>query len=196
MGTSPKLAPIKSNVHNLGKKPLPKNFMLKNEIRVLWRDRRVNRYQLGAKLAELQTKVAHGEFLPIVTKDIRIPIHTAYRAMKFFRRTKLKITEQILQNAKFRQKFPYEDVEDFETALESKQADAKLQALDAIRDIELQNIRAAAHKRTQDAKDVYRIAVILTGGQREPFKKTWLQMEAKERSSIVVKAVMHAGSKN
>lgn len=186
-----KLSLVKSDVHNLPKKPLPAFLILKGEIRNLWNEGRVNRYRLGEKLAELQTKREHGTFLRDV-KELGIPIHTAYRAMKFFRRMKLSMTAQILQNAKFRQKFPYEDVEDFETALESKQADAKLQALDAIRDIELQNIRAAAHKRTQDAKDVYRIALTLSDGQRERFKKAWVQMEDKERSSVVFKAVIDA----
>jgi hypothetical protein len=188
---TPKLAPIKSDVHHLGKKPLPEFFFLKNEIISLWRDRRRNRYLLGEKLAELQTKTEHGKFLQILKKEIHIPVHTAYRAMKFFRRVKLAVTEQILQNAKFRAKFAFEDAEDFEKALESNQADERLKALDAIAAVEREKItRAAENKRAHSGG--YRIVIAFSDVQKERFKKAWDSLTEPDRVSIVYKAVCDA----
>jgi len=188
---TPKLVPIKSDVHHLGKKPLPEFFFLKNEIISLWRDRRKNRYLLGEKLAELQTKTEHGKFLQILRKEIHIPVHTAYRAMKFFRRIKLAITEQILQSAKFRAKFNFEDAEDFEKALESKHADAKLKALDAIATVEREKITRAAENNGRQSAG-YRIVISLSDIQKKKFKKAWISLSETERVTIVYKAVCDA----
>jgi len=188
---TPKLVPIKSDVHHLGKKPLPEFFFLKNEIISLWRDRRKNRYLLGEKLAELQTKTEHGKFLQILRKEIHIPVHTAYRAMKFSRRIKLAITEQILQSAKFRAKFNFEDAEDFEKALESKHADAKLKALDAIATVEREKITRAAENNGRQSAG-YRIVISLSDIQKKKFKKAWISLSETERVTIVYKAVCDA----
>ena len=49
---TPKLSLVKTDVHHLGKKPLPEiHFhILKSEIRGLWREGRQNRYELGRAL--------------------------------------------------------------------------------------------------------------------------------------------------
>jgi hypothetical protein len=185
-----KLSLVKSDVHHLQKKSLPAFLILKGEIRNLWRERRVNRYRLGEKLAELQAKREHGTFLRDV-KELGIPIHTAYRAMKFFRRVKLSMTAQILQSAKFRQKFDFEDVEDFEKALESKQADQRLKALQAVTDVEREKIKQAQAK-SKDQPAGYRIVISLSDGQKEKFKKAWSTLSDSERTSVVYKAVLDA----
>jgi hypothetical protein len=187
---TPKLSLVKSDVHHLQKKSLPAFLILKGEIRNLWRERRVNRYRLGEKLAELQTKREHGTFLRDV-KELGIPIHTAYRAMKFFRRVKLSMTAQILQNAKFRHKFDFEDVADFEKALESKQADQRLKALQAITDVEREKIKQAQAK-SKDQPAGYRVVISLSDGQRAKFKKAWSTLSDSERTSVVYKAVLDA----
>lgn len=190
---TPKLALVKSDVNNLRKKPLPAFLILKGEISNLWRERRVNRYRLGEKLAELQTKREHGTFLRDV-KELGIPIHTAYRAMKFFRRVKLGLTAQILQNAKFRQKFDFEDVEDFEKALESKQADQRLKALKAITDVEREKIKQAQVK-SANGPSGHRVLLSLTEGQKKKFKKAWQSLGESKGTSIIYEAVLNAASK-
>lgn len=187
---TPKLSLVKSDVHHLQKKSLPAFLILKGEIRNLWRERRVNRYRLGEKLAELRAKRGYGTFLRDV-KELGIPIHTAYRAMKFFRRVKLSMTGQILQNAKFRQKFDFEDVEDFEKALESKQADQRLKALQAITDVEREKIKQAQAK-SKDQPAGYRVVISLSDGQTAKFKKAWSTLSDSERTSVVYKAVLDA----
>lgn len=190
---TPKLSLVKSDVHNLRKKPLPAFLILKGEISYLWRERRVNRYRLGEKLAELQTKREHGTFLRDV-KELGIPVHTAYRAMKFFRRVKLGLTAQILQNAKFRQKFDFEDVEDFEKALESKQADQRLRALKAITDVEREKIKQAQIK-SANGPSGHRVLLSLTEGQKKKFKKAWQSLGESKGTSIIYEAVLNAASK-
>jgi hypothetical protein len=101
---TPKLSLIKSDVHHLGKKPLPEiHFhILKSEIRGLWREGRKNRYELGKKCKQLQDERAHaknGTYMRDLA-EMRIPYHTAQRAIKFYLRAKRVWKAKLLQLAK------------------------------------------------------------------------------------------------
>ena len=60
---TPKLSLVKSDVHDLSKKPVPEiHFqILKGEIRWLWREGRQNRYEFGKKCKQLQDERAHAK---------------------------------------------------------------------------------------------------------------------------------------
>jgi len=101
---TPKLSLVKTDVHHLGKKPLPEiHFqILKGEIRGLWREGRQNRYELGKKCKQLQDPRAHaknGTYMRDLA-EMRIPYHTAQRAIKFYVRAKKVWKAKLSQNAK------------------------------------------------------------------------------------------------
>jgi hypothetical protein len=53
-----------------------------------------------------------GTFTTVDLKELKIPIHTAYRLINFYKRIQLKVEANLLQFAKAQGKFPVEDVED------------------------------------------------------------------------------------
>lgn len=161
------------------------------EISRLWHERKINRYQLGMRLAQLQVRMPHGKFLPVLTKELRIPIHTAYRAMKYFRRIKLRLTEQILQSAKFREKFQFDDVAQFERAVDSKEADENLKALTAIADVEREKVKTA-HAKSKGQPAGYKVTLAFSNGQKKNFKKAWDKLTDRNRTTVVYKAVLNA----
>ncbi|MFZ0319533.1 MAG: hypothetical protein WCD47_09215 [Candidatus Sulfotelmatobacter sp.] len=190
---SPRLAPqaipqIKISIHH--KKPAVSAHMrLKQEIKSLWHERKVNRYQLGRKLVELQGLLAHGKFLPCVQKELHIPVHTAYRAIKFYQRVKV----QILQFAKFRKKFPFENENDFERAMESRNADEHLKAIAMMAQAAQENVKRLASQRPNHQKPSVRIGIMLLSKEAtKRFKTAWESLDERTRATVVYKAVINA----
>jgi viroplasmin and RNaseH domain-containing protein len=146
---TPKMSIIKSDVHHLGKKPLPEiHFhILKGELRWLWSEGRKNRYEFGKKCKQLQDARAHaknGTYMRDLA-ELRIPYHTAQRAIKFYLRVKKATKAKLLQIAKDKEWFTamgIEDVDELDRLQEAQQADSKLAELVAVRDKAMEQVYA------------------------------------------------------
>ena len=199
---TPKLSLIKTDVHHLGKKPLPEiHFhILKSEIRCLWRAGRESRYDLGKKCKQLQDERAHaknGTYMRDLA-ELTIPYHTAQRAIKFYVRAKKAWKAKLLQNAKDKKwldDMGIEDLDELDRLQESQQADARLANLAAIRDKAIEQVMQAVSKRKEQPSG-HRVVLSLSDGQKEKFKKAWQSLGENEATSIIYKAVLNAAAEN
>lgn len=199
---TPKLSLVKTDVHHLGKKPLPEiHFhILKSEIRGLWREGRKNRYELGKKCKQLQDERAHaknGTYMRDLA-EMRIPYHTAQRAIKFYVRAKKVWKAKLLQLAKDKKwldEMGIQDVDELDRLEEAQQADARLAALVAIRDKAIEQVMHAVSKRKEQPSG-HRVVLSLSEPQKEKFSKAWQSLGENERTSIVYKAVLNAAKEN
>jgi hypothetical protein len=199
---TPKLSLVKSDVHHLGKKPLPEiHFhILKSEIRGLWREGRKNRYELGKKCKQLQDERAHaknGTYMRDLA-EMRIPYHTAQRAIKFYARAKKVWKTKLLQLAKDKKwldEMGIEDVDELDRLEDAQQADARLAALVDIRDKAIEQVMHAVSKRKEQPSG-HRVVLSLSDGQKQKFRKAWQSLGENEATSIVYKAVLNAAKEN
>lgn len=198
-GTVPRTEerPIKKPPQSVGlPKPDERQIKIwKDEFRVLrGRDRRT-RYEMGKRLTAIQSERAKahvGTFTTVDLKELKIQIHTAYRLINFYKRIQLKVEANLLQFAKAQEKFPVEDVEDWE----KHRADAGVDALNKVIDEEAARIDEMKKKPGNYAHD-YRVSIHFANlTQLERFKKKWLAMEEAPRSRVVYKAVMSAKNPN
>ena len=198
-GTVPKPEeqPLKKPPQSVGlTKPDERQIRIwKDELRVLkGRDRRT-RYEMGKRLAAIQferAKAKVGTFTTVDLRELKIPIHTAYRLINFYKRIQLKVEANLLQFAKAQEKFPVEDVEDWE----KRTADAEVDALNKVIDEEAARIDQMKEKSGNYAHD-YRVSIYFANlKQLERFKKKWLTMEEAIRSRVVYKAVLSAKNAN
>jgi hypothetical protein len=111
-----------------------------------------------------------GTFTTVDLKELKIPIHTAYRLINFYKRIQLKVEANLLQFAKAQEKFPVEDVEDWE----KHRADAGVDALNRVIDEEAPRIDQMKRKPGNYAHD-YRGSIHFANlTQLKHFKKKWL----------------------
>jgi len=199
---TPKLSLVKSDVHHLGKKPLPEiHFqILKGEIRWLWREGRNNRYAFGKKCKQLQDERAHaktGTYMRDLA-EIKIPYHTAQRAIKFYVRAHKVWQAKLLQLAKDKKwlnEMGIEDVDELDRLEEAQQADARLAAIAEIRDKAMEQVMHAISKR-KNGPSGHRVVLSLSEDKKEKFKKAWKFLGDVEGTSIVYKAVLYAAKEN
>ena len=169
----------------------------KDEIRALKRNDRRSRFEMGKRLAAIQAERAKakiGTFTTVDLKELKIPIHTAYRLINFYKRVQARIEADLLQFAKAQERWgiPLEDDDDYE----QRMADAQVDALNKLLNDEDARIAKLRKARKNYARD-YRLRVeFVSVHQLERFKKKWLRMEEKVRSVIVYKAVMNAKNTN
>lgn len=197
---TPKLAPIKSDFHHLGKKPLPESALkeLKIEIVNLLKDDKRSRYLLGQKLDTLNKERARGRSGTFMSdlREMRINYHKALRLIKFFRKAQAFIALRRAETRKMDAKWGgIEDVADFERALQSEEADERLAAINVLADLEREKVKAAQAARAKQPAS-YKLSLAFSDTQKERFKKAWGSLEEAERSSIVFKAVTDAAKKN
>ena len=197
-----KLSLVNSDVHHLGKKPLPDiHFhLLKSEIRYLWRAGRESRYELGKKCKQLQDERAHGKNGTYMRDlaELKIPYHTAQRAIKFYVRAHNVWQAKVLQNAKDKKWFAemgIEDVDELDRLREAQQADARLAAIAEIRDEAIEQVMQAVSKGKEQPSG-HRVVLSLSDGQKAKFKKAWKSLGDVEGTSIVYKAVFYAAKEN
>jgi DNA-binding Lrp family transcriptional regulator len=198
-GTVPKPEeqPIKKPPQSVGlPKPDERQIRIwKDELRVLkGRDRRT-RYEMGKRLSAIQSERAKakvGTFTTVDLRELKIPVHTAYRLINFYKRIQLRVEANLLQFAKAQEKFPVEDVEDWE----KHTADTEVDALNKVIDEEAARIDQMKKKSGNYAHD-YRVSIHFANlKQLERFKKKWLTMEEATRSRVVYKAVLSAKNAN
>ena len=196
MGTSPRVASIKpSPIHPITK-PLPESALkeLKIEISFLIKQDKKSNYLKGQKLDLLQKERSRGRTGTFMRdlRDMRINYHKANRLIKFYRRAQSFIALKSREDAKLDAKWGgSEDVKDFELALQSQEADAQLAALNVLADVEREKVKQAQAKNNGQPAG-YRIVISLSDGQKDKFKKAWSTLSDKERTSVVYKAVLDA----
>jgi hypothetical protein len=162
----------------------------KQELRGLRGTERRTRYEMGKRLAAIQAERAKahvGTFTKVDLKELKIGIPLAYRLIKFFKKIDAKAEAYLLQFAKDQERFPIEDVEDYDKRV----ADAKNDALNQVIDAEA--ARISALRNTADAQPTdYRLLVECgTSALRERLKVKWLSLDEKIRSAVVYRAVMN-----
>lgn len=199
---TPKLALIKSDVHHLGRKPLPESVLkeLKIEIVNLMKDDKRSRYLLGQKLDMLQKERSRGRTGTFMRdlSEMRINYHKANRLIKFYRRAQVYFAAMRERDKNMAEKWgdvKIEDANDFERALASKEADERLAAINVLADVEREKVRQAQATRAKQPA-TYKVSLAFSDVQKERFKKAWGSLEEAERSSIVFKAVTDAAKKN
>ena len=151
------------------------------------------RYKLGQKLDILQKERSRGRTGTFMRdlKEMKINYHKANRLIKFFRKAQAFITLRRASNAKMDAKWGgIDDVNDFERALESQDADKKLAALNVLADVERDKVKQA-QARTKGPK-LFRVGLGLSEGQKAKFKKAWNALSEDKRTKIVYRAVMSA----
>jgi hypothetical protein len=196
MGTSPRLASIKpSPIHPITK-PLPESALkeLKIEISFLIKQDKKSNYLKGQKLDLLQKERARGRTGTFMRdlREMHINYHKANRLIKFYRRVQAFIASKSLEDAKLAAKWGgIEDAKDFELAMQSKEADAQLAALNVLADAEREKVKQAQAK-SKDQPAGYRIVISLSDGQKDKFKKAWSALSDGQRTSVVYKAVLNA----
>lgn len=196
MGTSPKLAPIKlSPIHHITK-PLPESVLkeLKIEISFLIKQDKKSNYLKGQKLDLLQKERARGRTGTFMRdlREMHINYHKANRLIRFYRRVQSFIALKSLEDEKLAAKWGgIEDAKDFELALQSKEADAQLAALNVLADAEREKVKQAQAKNNGQPAG-YRIVISLSDGQKDKFKKAWSALSDGQRTSVVYKAVLNA----
>jgi len=193
---TPRVALVKpSQIHHITK-PLPESFLkeLKIEITTLIKQDKKSRYLLGQKLDILQKERSRGRTGTFMRdlREMRINYHKANRLIKFYRRAQSFIALKSLEDAKMAEKWGgIEDVKDFELALQSKEADAQLAALNVLADVEREKVRQAQAKSNGQPAG-YRVVISLSDGQKEKFKKAWSTLSDSVRTAVVYKAVLDA----
>ena len=164
----------------------------KDEIRGLRKQDRKTRYEMGKRLAAIQAaraKARVGTFTTVDLPELKIPLHTAYRRITFYKRVQAKIDAELLQFAKDSERFPgVEDVEDYEKRIADAEIDALTQVMEA-EAIRIGEMKKAASNHAHD----YRITIQFTSlRQLEIFKEKWLGMAPNVRSKRIRKAVSNA----
>jgi len=196
---TPRLAPlpkppkISHEIHHLSKKPLPESALtdLKVEIMNLMKEDKRYRYLLGQKLDILQKERARGRTGTFMRdlKEMHIGYHKANRLINFFRRAHSFI---VARPAKLDARWGgIENVNDFERALESKEADKRLAALNVLADAERDKVKQAQAK-SKGKPQLMRVGIALSDPQKAKFKKAWSKLTEKQRATIVYKAVLDA----
>jgi hypothetical protein len=198
---SPRVALIKvtthRDIHNLGKKPLPESALkeLKIEIVNLVKEDKKSRYLLGQKLDILQKERARGRTGTFMKdlREMRIGYPKANRAIKFYRKAQAFIAFKRAENAKLDAKWGgIEDVNDFERALQSKEADERLAAINVLADMEREKVRQAQAARANGRAPSYKVGLFLSDGQKERFQKAWKTLDDTERTAVIYKAILDA----
>jgi hypothetical protein len=157
-------------------------------------------HDLGKKCKQLQDARAHaktGTYMRDLA-EMRIPYHTAQRAIKFYVRAKKAWKAKLLQNAKDKKwldAMGIEDLDELDRLQESQQADARLAALADIRDKAIEQVMNAVSKRKEQPSG-HRVVLSLSEPQREKFRKAWQSLGENEGTSIVYKAVLNAAKEN
>src|SRR5271166_190357 len=146
--------------------------ILKGELRGLKSHDRRTRYEMGKRLAAIQAERAKakiGTFTTVDLKDLKIPLHTAYRLIKFYKRIEARIGAYLLQLAKDQEKFAAEDVTEFEQRI----ADAEVDALSRVIDEEAARIEVLKKHRKNQSRDCRFVMEFSSTKQRERFRKKW-----------------------
>jgi hypothetical protein len=173
-----------------------KIFLLKGDLIRLRREGRGNRYEFGQKCKELKDELAHaktGTYMSTLA-ELRIPYHTARRAITFYLRVEMAMRANLLQHAKDKEWFDtqgIQDVNELDQILEAEQADARLKQIVLIRDQAIEQVAAAVRKR-ETTRTGYRIVLLLFDSERETFKKAWLSLGDTKGTSIIFEAVINA----
>jgi hypothetical protein len=203
---TPKLSLVKTDVHHLGKKPLPESALkeLKIEIVNLIKEEKGSRYEQGKKLDLLQKERARGRTGTFM-KDLRemhIDYSKANRLIKFYRRVvafvAVRKAEGKTLDAKWKNRDGtggIEDLNDLELALDSKNADERLAGINVLAAVERLKVQQAQASRAKQPPS-YKVTLAFSDTQKERFKKAWASLEEDERTSVVFKAITDAAKKN
>ena len=146
---------------------------------------------MGKRLAAIQAERAKakvGTFTTVDLKELKIPIHTAYRLISFYKHVKARIDAYLLQFAKDQEKFPVEDVTEFEQRI----ADAEVDALSRVIDEEAARIEGLKKHRKNQSRDCRFVMELSSAKQRDRFRKKWDGLDKQVRSKLVYKVVMNA----
>jgi hypothetical protein len=130
--------------------------------------------------------------------EIKIPYHTAQRAIKFYVRAHKVWKAKLLQLAKDKKwlnEMGIEDVDELDRLEEAQQADARLAAIAEIRDKAMEQVMHAISKR-KNGPSGHRVVLSLSEDKKEKFKKAWKFLGDVEGTSIVYKAVLYAAKEN
>ena len=165
--------------------------ILKGELRGLKSHDRRTRYEMGKRLAAIQAERAKakiGKFTTVDLKELKIPLHTAYRLIGFYKHVKARIDADLLQFAKDQKKFPAEDVTEFEQRI----ADAEVDALSRVIDEEAARIEGLKKHRKNQPRDCRFVMELSSAVQRDRFRRKWDGLDKQVRSKLVYEVVMNA----
>ena len=155
------------------------------------------RYKLGQKLDILQKERSRGRTGTFMRdlKEMHINYHKANRLIKFFRRAQAFIAARRAEGKAFDEKWVskdgtggIQDLNDFERALDSKEADKRLAALNVLADAERDKVKQA-QARSKGKPQLLRVGVALSDTQKAKFKKAWNALSEAKRTAIVYKAI-------
>jgi len=176
---------------------------LKDEIWDLWRNHKVDKYNIGKNLyilQQLHAKPHTGTFLDDVD-ELGIPHNTAYTRIKFFKKIEDKWKAGIdpdlypvrlipYRNGKDDTRFPVEDAEEWSQEDLAAAADNKQAAIDEIVKTEAERIAKLKKEQTGRGPRM-NISLILTKERRDRFKDKWNSLDEQTRSDRVYEAIVN-----